>query len=631
MSTNAHGDMTAVLRETRLPQEHERIAFYLPSQGDSLFAWLHVPKTGHLLRHGVVICNPMGYEHIHSHRSLRHLAEELTKENLFVLRFDYHGTGDSPGCDEDPDRMVIWQKNIQDAILWMQGELGCQRISLIGLRLGATLAALVVNEQPVDELVLWAPILNGRQYRRELKALSLTSHASETVSLERPNEIESAGFIVSGQTLNEIANLDLLLTQPQCDRALIVARDDMPEEIVLQRHLSGLGLSCEQVVGPGYADMLAVPHHTRVPTVAINRILRWLRVTRKPEPISATPISDWNLPARVSIAYSGLTCTSEGEPRSTKQIHERAMQISFNPNLFGILSEPEQNTCSNRPLILLLNAGAAYRVGPNRLSVDLARTLSAQGFRCLRMDLCGLGDSVMTDASGENNSYPATAFRDMDIAINHLSITLDTKQVVLMGLCSGAYHSFQAAARFSSSILVESVIINPLTFFWKEGMSLEIPSAKHLKDLHYYMQFTFHPKKWLKLILGQTKIGMRGAIRMLLSRMRTPTLTDEQPVDESARETLEHVLTNIEEENIPRDLTRIVKRGRRLSFFFARTDPGYSILQFAAKRSMHRLHRSGHLDLTFIENADHTFSSRGPRHQMIAAIANKLGARYKSS
>ncbi len=572
----------------------------------------------------------MGHEQIHSHRSLRHLAEKIAKEQLTVLRFDYHGTGDSPGTDEDPDRIATWQKNIQDAILWMRGELGCNRITLIGLRLGATLAALATTQQPVDELILWAPVVNGRQYRRELKALSLASGGSAVVrSVGSQDEIEAAGFIVTGQTLNDIAKLDLLSIRIQCSKALIVARDDMPLDIGLQRHLSGLGVNCDQVVGPGYADMLAVPHHTQVPTVTIDRIIRWLNDIRGAEGTASPTLSGLNHPTRVSFRYAVQSSILDRNPKPTIPISEQVLQISSDPSLFGILSEPEQSNTSNNLLILLLNAGSAYRVGPNRLNVDLARTLSTQGFRCLRMDLRGLGDSVTTNPIDENNSYPSTAFRDVDITINHLSTMLDITQVVLIGLCSGAYHSFQAAAHLSSTILVESVVINPLTFFWKEGMSLEMPSSKNLKDLHYYMQSSLHPKKWLKLLLGQTRIGLRGAVRMLLHRLRTPISTDKLSVDEHGRETLEHDLSNLEEENIPRDLTRIVKYGRRLTFFFARSDPGYSILRFAAKRSINRLRRAGYIDMTFIEGADHTFSFREPRHQLIAAIANQLGTRFK--
>ena len=52
----------------------ERTAFYLESGGQSLFAWLHV-VAGAVAEHGVLICAPLGHEQVHSHRTLRHLAD----------------------------------------------------------------------------------------------------------------------------------------------------------------------------------------------------------------------------------------------------------------------------------------------------------------------------------------------------------------------------------------------------------------------------------------------------------------------------------------------------------------------------------------------------------------------------
>ncbi len=91
------------------------------------------------------------------------------------MRVDYHGTGDSPGTDEDPDRHATWLANLRSAMSWMCAELGCETISLVGLRLGAALAAQVAALEPVHDLVLWAPVIKGRAYVREMKALSMAA------------------------------------------------------------------------------------------------------------------------------------------------------------------------------------------------------------------------------------------------------------------------------------------------------------------------------------------------------------------------------------------------------------------------------------------------------------------------
>jgi alpha/beta superfamily hydrolase len=152
-----------------------RRAFYLATQGQPLFVWLHQLAETSQSRHGVVICAPLGHEQIHAHRSLRHLADALAEAGLSVLRLDYDGTGDSAGIDENPGRPEAWLASIRAARAWMQDQRGITHVSLVGLRLGASLAIQASAEQPVENLVLWAPVVQGRAYVRELKALRLTA------------------------------------------------------------------------------------------------------------------------------------------------------------------------------------------------------------------------------------------------------------------------------------------------------------------------------------------------------------------------------------------------------------------------------------------------------------------------
>src|SRR5258708_4953901 len=71
--------------------EVQRAAFYLQSEGDSLFAWLHQRADGSSCDHGVIICPPIGCEQVHAHRTLRHLADAVARQKLPVLRVDSIG------------------------------------------------------------------------------------------------------------------------------------------------------------------------------------------------------------------------------------------------------------------------------------------------------------------------------------------------------------------------------------------------------------------------------------------------------------------------------------------------------------------------------------------------------------
>ena len=59
--------------------------------------------------------------------------------------------------------------------------------------------------------------------------------------------------------------------------AVIVARDDLHADSGLLDHLRGLGIDARQTIQPGYADMMAEPHYTKVPHEAIAEIVSWMR------------------------------------------------------------------------------------------------------------------------------------------------------------------------------------------------------------------------------------------------------------------------------------------------------------------------------------------------------------------
>ena len=602
----------------------QRTAFYLESQGQPLFAWLHhrIEPTG--FDHGVIICPPVGYEQLHSHRSLRHLADRLAQDEVPVLRFDWHGTGDSAGVDEDSGRLAAWLANVRDAVQWMRQRLGCRQISVIGLRLGGSLAALAAADLEIDNLVLWAPVTKGRAYVREMKAISLTAETTSRTS-DSDGNIEAAGFVLSSETAADLSQIELMRCEPRCRRALLVSRDDLPIDGRLSDHLSATGVSVEQIAVPGFVEMMREPHHSDVPKTAIREIATWLtrHISAEASPTSAFDFGSETVTSALMPSAKSHS-TQMGEP----PIRESAVRLSTQPDLFGIVCEPTLPTANDLPLVVLLNAGSSYRIGPGRLNVFLARQLAAQGFRSVRLDFCGLGDSVSADSTCENDPYPATAFRDIEVILNDLQQRFGVGRIVLMGLCSGAYAAFQSAAQIQNPALVESVLINPLTFFWKQGMTVGDSPVRQLVSIHYYLGAALQPAKWLKLIAGQTEIGFGEAIKIVLRKLgvlrlrkRVPRINrnDDTPASPG----------HPHDEDLPGDLDRIVRLRRTLTMFFATTDPGYSILTYFARRKVRQLRRSGQLDISFIADADHTFSTQAARQTLGREISDYLCRRYR--
>src|SRR5262249_11448368 len=114
------------------------------------------------------------------------------------------------------------------------------------------------------------------------------------------------------------------------------------------------------------------------------------------------------------------------------------------------------------PPILLTSAGTVHRVGPHRFYVTLARRWARLGFRVLRVDLSGIGDSPAGDDGIENGTYPRDGYTDLGAAMDLLAERTGAARFVLAGLCSGGDFAFQMGMRDPR---VESVLIlNPRTF-----------------------------------------------------------------------------------------------------------------------------------------------------------------------
>lgn len=607
-----------------------RHAFYLPTRGESIFAWYRENPGKYDLRQGVLICPPAGHELVHTHRSLRVLAERLAEEGFPVLSIDLHGTGDSPGSNHDRNRIDTWINNIEDAVTWLKNKAGCERVTLLGFRFGATLAALASARQKVDDLVLWAPIANGRQYARELKVLSSVTVGRDKPPPKEGENIEPAGFVMTAETLEQVTKIDLHSKVLRSDTALIVSRDDLPEGDRLLNQLRVNGCVADQIQATGFAEMVALPHYCKVPSLAINAIVNRLSNLRGERRVTLSH-REINFPKEIAIEVP------VGEAKSTKILIEKPLHLSESPNLFGMLTGPAKRDDTPKPLVIFINAGASYRIGANRLYVELSRNLAAKEFSCLRLDLTGLGDSLAQSSEDENISYPNTFQRDVDLAIRYSQRELGFQKVILIGLCAGAYHSYRLAARYDNPSLIESIAINPLTFHWKEGIPNEATVFAELRNTHYYLQSAFRWDKWLKLFSGKTDIGFSGALKMMLKqilrrRKENSTETDQSSSSNSTPQKQASVtlgdLVPPAEASIPSELAKISLTGRKITFFFSRSDYGLSILLYAAKRAVKQLKKAGVLELKIIEDADHTFSVLARRNELITEISKHLLSRY---
>jgi amino acid adenylation domain-containing protein len=145
------------------------VPFRFGAPGRELLGLHHAPADGANRRACWVLCNPFGQESVRSHRVYRILADRLARSGFHVLRFDYFGTGDSAGEDEDGN-LATWIEDVLRADEEIARRAGVARVSWFGLRLGAslaTLAAAAAARRPAH-LVLWNPVVDGSAYLSEL-------------------------------------------------------------------------------------------------------------------------------------------------------------------------------------------------------------------------------------------------------------------------------------------------------------------------------------------------------------------------------------------------------------------------------------------------------------------------------
>lgn len=197
-------------------------AQYLSVETHRIFSLHHPALKDRETREGVVICPPAPFELRRSHRALRNLAQNLAKAGFHCLRFDYRGTSDSSGNQRDWT-LDGWRSDIQAAVAHCREAHDIQRVSVVGLRLGASLAWQALHEQSIKRFVLWDPIFDGQGYLAQL-------HESHRSLIERevdrpPFQQRDAkpqllGFGVTPEWLEELRHFRLEL--PATARGVIV-------------------------------------------------------------------------------------------------------------------------------------------------------------------------------------------------------------------------------------------------------------------------------------------------------------------------------------------------------------------------------------------------------------------------
>jgi hypothetical protein len=285
------------------------------------------------------------------------------------------------------------------------------------------------------------------------------------------------------------------------------------------------------------------------------------------------------------------------------------MPIRFGPDatLFGILSVPAWPS-PDAPAVLLVNTSANPRWGNARIAVDLARGLAADGVMSLRMDASGMGDAA--PATGEvGRPYAEATSHDTLHAVAELALRAQ-RRVVVLGVCSGAYHALQAAYR--DERVGGLILVNLQRFVWREGDPSDVVRRTDLRPTRFYLRNILSAQAWLRLL--RADFDVVNLVRVLGTRLLRRAMAGVDPL----LNLLPGGTTRVG--RVRRAVEALGDRGLPVLYVLGCNDPGVEELAEYFGRDGWRLSRRPNVTMRVLQGADHTLGSHELRAVLIQDI-----------
>jgi exosortase A-associated hydrolase 2 len=225
---------------------NETPQFFANRDDRRLFSVLHRPHTAATRDLAVVFCAPLFEEKLWGHRVLVNFARHLAARGIGVLRFDYFGDGESEGRFEDAS-VASRLRDIAAAIKYCREQLNANKVCLLGLCYGATLALLagLDPELAVAAMVAWSPVIDGERYVNDI----LRGHLSAQMVVHRkvihdrealigqilanqPVNIE--GYEIGRELFTQMRDVDLLAKLREAHRPVLVQQIAPAERVEAQ-------------------------------------------------------------------------------------------------------------------------------------------------------------------------------------------------------------------------------------------------------------------------------------------------------------------------------------------------------------------------------------------------------------
>jgi pimeloyl-ACP methyl ester carboxylesterase len=541
-----------------------------------------------------IICPPIGTDYNNSYQNLRVLGEQLANKGQLVIHLDYIEFGNSSEKDEDTEQLESIVYSITSVHSWLK-DVGINQINIVGLRFGATLAALAANSVVINKLILWSPVVKGKSFVREIKMLAQASEQT----IESSESLDISGWTIEPSTSQAISDIDLLTGEPSA-KNIFILQDGQKRQLnkLADYYAKEKSINVTIEEQNELVALLVDAHESQLATESNQSVVDFIV-----EDIGSTS----------SLLLEDFRAKSICRGDNYKDSYH------YDEQKYMIKTDSLINN-NDLPTLVFLNSGSNHQVGPHRLYVTLTREFAKLGFNSFRIDLPGLGETPAEIDNEDNKPYPKNIVATLSSMLKNMG--LHSKPLIMVGLCSGAYHSLKFSAEAEGININESIIINPLTFYWQQGMTINDSPSVTFGHWNWYLKSMKDWHRWKKLLKGD--VNIKPILKTIQQRFFI------KPAQVSSSKPKNHNGWEINAD-INRTLFKINQRNIQQTFVFSESDPGFGMLRFLAKKAYKKLTKNKALIVHHISNADHTFSKMHARQRLIELLTDHLTKHYVES
>jgi len=569
----------------------KRSANWLPFNNDNIFFWHHIPEKN-IKNTGIIIVGPIGPEYMPTHRSIRLLADNLSRSGFHSIRYDPIGMGNSSGFLDDTNIWIKWTNSPKHLTSYFKDKVGIKNVIYIGIRSGCLVLSDTFKVTQINTAIFWHPISRGSTFIRGIQLLDSVLY--KDIDSSKDNTLEGGGYPFTQELQNNIKKINLTnQNYPELSNALVI--NDLPprNESKLNNNMVAQNIKTESVYLDGLEDMIKQVTLSKIPYINLEYILNWV------------------VKLDLAIIDRKIEYTMTNTHYKNTNYVETTTTINSGKNIFGILTTPID--IDKNKIVIFTNTGAAHHAGPNRIHVDVARLLAKHGISTLRIDISNIGDSSENYEQDPPNEYPDCATDDINSAINYVDSILKKREIILCGISAGAHNIFHAALKSEIKSLKKIILINPETFYWNPNQStLSSENTKTDIDQIYYQKQIYDYRKWLSLLTNPQKIYNTAAFATTFIFKKTIRFSYK----------FLSILNIKVKTQLEKDIAILNERCISINLIYSEDDPGHKIIMSQAGATVIKMQDKKLYFCKEIRNADHTFSSINSRCQLYNTIIN---------